>query len=150
VQRAIPPDEPKLGAYSRAAVSLHESDRITSRLLFQRPKFEPSALNPTGAHHCRFLVIGVIGVIASYRSKPNTQPQTDLRAIIVTASSASSASSSSSSSSLRHTDQTQPTPAKRLAHHHRHSVIRVITSHRSKPTHSHDATRTIKDRVWME
>jgi len=69
---------------------LNESDRIKPDVLFQRPEFEPSALNPTRANHRRFLVIGVIGVIASYLSKPNPQPRNDLRTIIVTASSASS------------------------------------------------------------
>jgi len=60
---------------------LNESERITSHLLFQRPKFEPSALNPARAHHRRFCVICVICVIASYRSKPNPQPRNDLRTI---------------------------------------------------------------------
>jgi len=64
---------------------LAESDRVTSHLLFRRPKFEPSALNPTRANHHRFCVICVICVIASYRSKPISQPRNDLRTIIVTA-----------------------------------------------------------------
>jgi len=64
---------------------LEEFDRIKSRLLFQRPNFEPLTLNPTRAHHRRFLVIGVIGVIASYRPKLKPQPRNDLRTIIVTA-----------------------------------------------------------------
>jgi hypothetical protein len=102
----------------------NESDRITSHLLFQRPKSEPSALNPTRARssslrHLRHCVIPieanppaavrrahhhqdcVICVIASYRSKPTRQPPSDARTIIRTASSASSAS-------LRHTDRSQP------------------------------------------
>jgi len=64
---------------------LNEPDRITSHLRFLRRKFEPCALNPTRVNHRRFLVIGVFGVIASFRSKPNPQPRTDLRTIIVTA-----------------------------------------------------------------
>ena len=90
---------------------LNESDRITSHLLFQRPKSRPSALNPARApivtyrrhrrhcvipieanppaanrlahHHrdCVIGVIGVIGVIASYRSKPVRQPRSDVRTI---------------------------------------------------------------------
>jgi len=133
---------------------LNDSDRVTSHLLLQRHKFEPSALNPTRAHHRRFLVIGVIGVIASCRSKRNPQPRNDLRTIIGTASSASSAASASSSASLRHTDRTQPPAAKRLAHHHRRcvigviGVIGVISIKANSPAAIRRAHR--KSCVWME
>ena len=122
---------------------LNESDRITSHLLFQRPKSEPSALNPTRAHHHRFLVICVICVIASYRSKPNPPAANRLahhhRHCVIGVIGVIGVVIAS----LRHTDRTQPPAANRLAHHHRDCVICVIVRHtdRSQPP-SRDPTRT--------
>ena len=124
---------------------LNDSDRITSHLLLQRPKFEPSALNPTRApssflRHLRHLRHCVIPIEAKPHSRePTCAPSSSLR----------------HRRHLRHLRrhlrhcvipiEAKPPATNRLAHYHRHCVIGVIyvicvvicviASYRSKPIH---------------